>query len=502
MALADYIEGLTIPQGRLAGEPFQLLSWQRRFLRGAFSQPGSAALSIARGNGKTTFLAAILAASVDVEGPLMQLNAEAVLVASSFEQARLAFAHVLRFLQPSIDLYGVGPRGRFRIEDSTARCRIQNKMTGASVKVLSSDPRRAHGSAPSLILMDELTQFPPSQLPAMLAALETSMGKIPDAKMLAIGTRPASQDHPFAVMLNGGAGYSQTHAAQEKDPPFHVRTWRRANPSLPIMPDLEAQIRREAELAKRDPDRLASFRALRLNMGTSDTSESFVFDPDKWAALEGDAPMVGSPVFGADLGSNASQSAIASFWPASGRLDVLAAFPRTPSLADRGIADGVGADFYESMARRGELLQLGEKISDVGQLLTAAYERFGVPLAIAADRWRVSELEEKLLIGGFPGCPLIERGQGFRDGAEDVRSFREALLTGRVTPTKSLLLRAAIREGRTISDPAANEKLSKGSQGGRRQKGRDDSLAAAILAVAIGYREASAAPRELEYAIV
>ena len=177
MALADYIEGLTIPQGRLAGEPFQLLSWQRRFLRGAFSQPGSAALSIARGNGKTTFLAAILAASVDVEGPLMQLNAEAVLVASSFEQARLAFAHVLRFLQPSIDLYGVGPRGRFRIEDSTARCRIQNKQTGASVKVLSSDPRRAHGSAPSLILMDELTQFPPSQLPAMLAALETSYGQ-------------------------------------------------------------------------------------------------------------------------------------------------------------------------------------------------------------------------------------------------------------------------------------------------------------------------------------
>ena len=131
---------------------------------------------------------------------------------------------------------------------------------------------------------------------------------------------------------------------------------------------------------------------------------------------------------------------------------MLAAFPRTPSLADRGVSDAVG-DLYTSCARRGELLQLGEKISDVGQLLTAAYERFGVPVAIAADRWRVSELEEKLLIGGFPGCPLIERGQGFKDGAEDIRSMREACLTGKVTPTKSLLLRAAIREARTISDP-------------------------------------------------
>ena len=282
----------------------------------------------------------------------------------------LAFAHVLRFLQPSIDLYGVGPRGRFRIEDSTARCRIQNKQTGASVKVLSSDPRRAHGSAPSSHFDGRaLAQFPPSQLPAMLAALETSMGKIPNAKMIAIGTRPSSQDHPFAVMLNGGAGYSQIHAAQEKDPPFHVRTWRKANPSLTVMPDLKEQLRREAELAKRDPDRLASFKALRLNMGTSDTSESFLFDPAKWEALEGDVPMLGSPVFGVDLGTNASQSAIAAYWPLSGRLDVLAAFPRTPSLADRGIADGVGGvgGLYEACARRGELLQLGEKVSDVGQ---------------------------------------------------------------------------------------------------------------------------------------
>ena len=48
--LAAYIEGLTISQGRHAGQKFVLLPWERRYLRGAF-KPGvmDAALSLARG---------------------------------------------------------------------------------------------------------------------------------------------------------------------------------------------------------------------------------------------------------------------------------------------------------------------------------------------------------------------------------------------------------------------------------------------------------------------
>ena len=55
---------------------------------------------------------------------------------------------------------------------------------------------------------------------------------------------------------------------------------------------------------------------------------------------------------------------------------------------------------------------------------------------------------------------------GYRDGGEDVREFRRAMLEGRVTPEPSLLLRGAMAEARTISDPAGNAKLVKGSEGG------------------------------------
>ena len=81
-----------------------------------------------------------------------------------------------------------------------------------------------------------------------------------------------------------------------------------------------------------------------------------------------------------------------------------------------------------------------------------------------------------------------ERGQGYRDGGEDVRAFRRAAMDGRVTPVKSLLLRSSMAEARTISDPSGNAKLAKGGEGGRRERARDDAVAAAILAVSVGQR--------------
>ena len=82
----------------------------------------------------------------------------------------------------------------------------------------------------------------------------------------------------------------------------------------------------------------------------------------------------------------------------------------------------------------------------------------------------------------------VERGQGFKDGGQDVRDFRAAVLAGRVRPARSLLLNAAMGEARVTGDPAGNWKLAKSTQGGRRANARDDSAAAAILAVAEGFR--------------
>ena len=134
-------------------------------------------------------------------------------------------------------------------------------------------------------------------------------------------------------------------------------------------------------------------------------------------------------------------------------------------------------------------------------LLRAALEAFGRPSRIVADRWREGDLREALDAAGVPMAVLEFRGMGFKDGAEDVRGFRKACADRRVIPAPSLLLRSAMAEARTVSDPAGNHKLSKGAQGGRRARARDDAAAAAILAVAAGARAPMAPRRRLRFAL-
>lgn len=107
---------------------------------------------------------------------------------------------------------------------------------------------------------------------------------------------------------------------------------------------------------------------------------SILVDADTWASVERDAlpDMTGRYALGLDLGQNATMSAAAAFWPDTGRLEAVACFPEHPSLAARGLADGVG-NVYARMHARGELIIAGRRVSDIGQLLRECLTRWGVP---------------------------------------------------------------------------------------------------------------------------
>ena len=132
------------------------------------------------------------------------------------------------------------------------------------------------------------------------------------------------------------------------------------------------------------------------------------------------------------------QSAVAAFWPETGALSCIAAFPEQPSLEERGLRDGCGR-LYRDCADRGELLTLGQRAVDVGALLRAGMERFGKPDLVVADRWREAELRDALEAANVPPATLEVRGMGFKDGAEDVRQFRRACAEGRVSPEPELV---------------------------------------------------------------
>ena len=496
--LADWIEGLTIGQGDRAGQPFELLPWERQFLAGAFAPDvDAAALSIARGNGKSALVAAIAAAAI--AGPLVARRGSCLVVASSFQQARIIFDHARDYLAPWID----AEPDRWRVHDSQSAARIADRDTGAVLRCIGSDPRRAHGEAPRLILADEPAQWPSNYSERMRAALETAKGKIPDARFIALGTRPVGGAGWFGAMLAGGPGlYAQMHAAPPGAALDDVDAWEAANPSMPHFPALRRAIEREAERAALDGGLVPAFRALRLNAGVADSAQQMLLDPETWARCESAAlpPRSGPMVLGVDLGGASAMTAAAAYWPHSGRLEATAWFPALPNLAERGLADGVG-DAYERLGAAGELMTMPGRTVPVWDVFRWVFDHWGRPVIVVGDRYKQSELsqagDDASLLGG-----LTFRGQGFRDGAEDVRAFRRTVLDGKVTAPVSALIQSALSEAVTVSDSSGNQKLAKATEGGRRLRARDDVAAAMILTVAEGARMAAQPRPRLRWAVV
>ena len=95
--LLEHIKKYKVTQGEGAGELINIFPWEEKFILGLEKNKGSnAALSMARGNGKTSLIGTISAACID--GPLRMPRAETIVVAPSLNQARITFEHACAFL--------------------------------------------------------------------------------------------------------------------------------------------------------------------------------------------------------------------------------------------------------------------------------------------------------------------------------------------------------------------------------------------------------------------
>lgn len=488
-AALRFLPRLVIPEGRRAGRRFKVGHYQRDFVLGAFAPEVTVGLlSIARGSAKTALASGLALGHLMGEIEL-QPKREVIFAARNRDQAKIAFGFLVGFIEGLPD----EERAQFTIRRGS-RLEVETAEKGGGLaRVIAADGRSILGGAPTFCVLDERAAWEKEKGDALENAILSGLGKR-DGRALILSTSAPDDANTFSRWLDEPppGTYVQEHRPDPGLPSDDLESLLIANPgardgigSTPAW--LVAQARRAIA---RGGSALSSFRNLNRNERVASDDRSVLVTTDEWLAAEvapaALPPREGPAVLGVDLGGSRSMSAATCYWPQTGRIECVAAFPTTPGLADRGAADAVG-DRYERMAERGELVTMGTTTVPVGRFLAEVVARLDgqAPAAIVGDRFRYAEFLEALRGAGLDRVPLILRGFGWKDGAEDVERFRRALFEQRVRTLPSLLLRSAFADAITLVDPAGNHKLAKG-----RSTGRIDAAAATVIAVAQGVRMA------------
>ncbi|WP_199288168.1 terminase TerL endonuclease subunit [Henriciella litoralis] len=480
-----FLETLEIPEGPKAGELIKLAPYQKKFVKGALADGVSvAALSIGRGNAKTALSAGLALGEVKGEWD-DQPRREVVIAARTRDQARIAFDFCVGFIRGLSE----DEQAQFTIRRSPKlEIEFEDENGSHFIRAIAADGKSALGSAPTLVLMDERGHWAADQGDALEHALLSGLGKR-GGRALIISTSAADDAHPFSVWLDEEQEgvYVQEHRPPPGLPADDLESLKEANPGAAYgigssLDWLQAQARRAIA---RGGSTLTSFRLYNRNERVSGENRDVLLTVDEWLGCEVSEPPArqGQVVIGIDLGGSASMTAAAFYWPETGRLEALGTFPSKPSLLDRGQRDGVSGRYVE-MQDRGELSTLGAQTVPVAEWLgeVMAHVEGETVAALTADRYKQAELGEAIDKAGIR-CPVVWRGQGFRDGGEDCERFRRAAFDGKVQTIPSLLLRSAFADAVTLRDPANNLKLAKA-----RSTGRIDAAAATVLAVAEGAR--------------
>ena len=495
---------LVVSEGDLAGQGFAVRPFQRKFIRG-FMRSTESALTMGRGNGKTTLCAALAAACID--GPLMIQRGQVAVIAATLDQGSILFRHLLWLLGDRLNDVMT-----WRVVDNSQIMKIERRDTGAHVRVYGSNPASAHGLAPQIALLDEPAKWRESWSAKMYAAVVTGLGKQPHSRLIALGTKPErGTGHWFSEMIDGGpqAGvYVQQHWAPDDDddrwPVFGMRSIRAANPMLDHNESLRSEIMRHRDKARlRGGDSMAQWNSLRLNRGTPEVAgRSRIVSLSAWSAcVTEEPPLAEGPVcIGVDLGGSSSMTAAAMYWPETGLLRCVGAFPSDPPLGERGADDGVG-ERYVKMHRRGEIAVFPGRVTPVAAFLMQIFRLLDGQrvIKIVADRYRKAEAEQAFAEAGIhlveveherdaetvadEGWPVFWRPVGAGpDGAMDVRGFQGEVLESHLGMAPCLMMESAVAES-VIGYKDGNPRLEKA-----RQTSRIDALQAAVLAVGAGRR--------------
>ena len=483
----EFIEGLCpVPEGALVGEMIKLEPFQKAFIRDIYSNKHGeppvvrrAILAIARKNGKTALIAALLLCHL--VGPTAKRNTQIISGAMSRDQASLVF----KMAQKMINLSPV----------LSKECRIipsQKTIIGLSMnceyKALAADGSTAQGLSPSLAILDEVGQIrgPTSDF---VEAILTSQGAHIAPLQIFISTQASSDADFFSVIIDDAkrvddkAVVLHQYSADDDADLMDETQWKKANPAMGSFRS-EEDLRHQLTQASRLPSMEASARNLLLNQRISLTG--IWLAPSPWkscsAAPDMDLFRERGAVIGLDLSARIDLTAAVLAQKDDEGVTHLYPYVFTPlnGVEERSKRDRAP---YADWIRDGFMVGVDGSSIDydfVAQYLRDDLDDKGIEThVICFDRWRI-DLFKKACdeIGAFNYAEWVPVGQGFKSMSPRCEAFEAALLAKRIRTGSHPLLNLAAANAVVVRDSAGNSKIDKA-----KASQRIDPLVAALMAL-------------------
>tara|TARA_R110002073_G_scaffold134349_1_gene282031 strand:- start:6 stop:1565 length:1560 start_codon:yes stop_codon:yes gene_type:complete len=480
-----------IPEGQYVGQPMKLLPFQKKFILDVYDNPSGtsrAYLSVARKNGKSALIAAILLAHI--VGPEAKQNSQIVSGARSREQAALVFklAEKMVRLSPQLsEIVRVVPSSKMLI----------GLVMNVEYKAISAEAGTAHGLSPVLAILDEVGQVRGPQ-DSFIEAIETAQGAHLSPLLIAISTQAATDADLFSNWLDDAANakdrriVSHVYTAPEDCALNDRKSWRAANPALGKFRSLQ-DMADFARQAARLPAKENSFRWLYLNQRIEAVSP--FLSKSEWEAnsAAADVPL-GSPCWaGLDLSASRDLTALVLVFPVDDKFHVVPHF----FLPAQGIRERSQSEKYpyDTWAKQGFLTLIDGPViipSVIARAIAEVSHDYDLQL-LSYDRWRINDIVRELdnigiLAQTYDGnsfqkqsgvLPVAPFGQGFKDMAPAVDKLERLVAQRNLCHGGNPILNMCAAGAVIEQDPAGNRKLTK-----KKSLSRIDGLVA--LAMALG----------------
>ena len=458
----------------------ELLPFQRTFIREAFRKNVLiAALSLARGNGKSAILSYILARYLDPKDPFFQPGKELILLAGSFSQARFTFKPLRDHLEASGEHYFISENDR--------KMEITHVPTRTKLITISSSAKQSFGMGANtaLIVGDECGSWEVNRGSMMWDSIKTSIGK-PDSNMRVIlaSTRSPATNGWWIDLLDGGSDPEAGIYVMQRQ--ANPKKWDKAselkkcNPLMWKHKQSRQVLLAERDKARNDPALKSQFMSYRCNIASADESVMICSMSDWHDVLKRPVqPRRGSPVLGIDLSGSRSWSACCALWN-TGRVEAIAQCPGIPDIRTQEARDrqkGV----YSKLLETGHLqMQSGKRIPEIRTFLAYALNKFGHPHVIICDRFRIGELSDALEELGA-AVEIKARSLMPSETSDDIRRTRKFLLDSALNIEKNsrALLTHSVSVARVHIAPGGVERLKKP---GTNNTARDDVIFSLVLA--------------------